>query len=155
YYDYFFGLPHRDWHKDFSARNYSAYFLCSERVRANVLLGTCEDVESAYDPWGGWTWGFGTHGAPSDFKPTKRDASHLMRDAREALARHSATMRQANLPVNVARLEKLLTDLAQRGVSVMFVTLPDTRYYQRGMDPNAYRRMQEALARLSSTHGAK
>ena len=84
YYRYFYSLPHRDWHMVWSARNYSAWFLCgSEISRASVLFGTCADALHEYDSWGGWT-----NRPCGELLPAKPDTSQLDRAALLSLRRH-------------------------------------------------------------------
>jgi hypothetical protein len=147
YYKYFYDLPHRDWHMRYSARNFSAWFLCgSEISRASVLFGTCSNALTEYDPWGGWT------NRPRGEALGLVSAEDLSRAAESAVKRHLACMRPENRARNLSRLESLVYSLRSDGIQVLLVSLPVTRFYRERLPSETYRVMQETLADFTIRH---
>jgi hypothetical protein len=147
YYKYFYDLPHRDWHMKYSARNFSAWFLCgSEISRASVVFGTCSNALKEYDPWGGWT------NRPRGEALRLQSAADLKRSAESAVKRHLACMRPENRAGNLARLSSLVEDLRSDGIQVLLVSLPVTRFYRERLPSETYRDMQATLADFAIRH---
>jgi hypothetical protein len=146
-YFYFYSIPHRDWHKAFSARNFSTYFLCSESFRARVLFGTATNAALDYDAWGGWT-----NRPCGPLLPAKAHTDFLRQAARLTLERHEAMMRPENFEPNLARLDGLIGELQRKHIGVLLVTLPVTRFYGQNIRPATYRRMQQAVHRLAGNY---
>lgn len=148
YYRYFFSLPHRDWRMAWSARNYSAWFLCGSEIRrTDVLFGTCPDARQQYDIWGGWT-----NRAYGDSLSLEPNLPYLRRTGSADAKRHVLGMRRENLEVNVARLADLIQELRGSGVEIVFVTLPVSHFYSDHIQSEAYARMQAAMTALQQKY---
>jgi len=147
YYFKFYGLYHRNWRLDWNVRNFSDYFLCDEQLGGirNVFFGKIKDVSADYDAWGGWTNRVADHAGE---KPLS-----LSESAPVALERHRVLMKPQHIPENVATLEDIIRELKARGVKLVLVTPPVTRYYNDGMNAGQYQQMQYILKRLSSEYG--
>lgn len=150
FYQYEWGIPQHEWHMGWHIRNFSAYFLCGRELgHRNVLLGRIRDVTEDYDHLGGWT----NRPATSDSIGNSTMSDYLSKAARLALKRHSSGMKQKNLQENEKILSELAQHLSSRGIGLVLVTFPVSKYYSDGMEASAYRRMQETLSRLSSSKG--
>ena len=147
YYFKFYGLLHRDWRQDWNVRNFSDYFLCDEQLGGikNVFWGTIKDVSTDYDPLGGWT--------NRVANPAGEKQLSLSESAQVALERHHNLMKSQHVQENVAVLEDIIHELKIRGIKLVLVTTPVTRYYSDGMDARQYQQMQDILKRLSSDYG--
>jgi len=147
YYYKFYGLYHRDWRQDWNVRNFSDYFLCNEQLGGirNVFWGKIKDVSADYDPWGGWTKRAADHAGE---KPMS-----LSESAQVVLERHHDLMKSQHVQENVAILEDIIHELKVRGIKLVLVTTPVTRYYSDGMNAGQYQQMQDILKRLSSDYG--
>ena len=144
HYQYFYSLPHQDWHHFFSTRNFSAYFLSSESFRARVLLGKTANAALEYDAWGGWT---------NRPRTEVTDADALAAAAAATLRLHHGMMRPENLAGNVTRLREIIRDLHSNGIKVLLITSPVSRFYRDGVRQDAYRRMQNAAEWRDSGRG--
>ena len=150
YYRYEWGIPQHDWHMAWHVRNFSAYFLCGKEVGPwNVLLGRIKDVTADFDRMGGWT------NRPSGPEINKNStvASYLQESALIALKRQQSGMKIKNIQENERILNDLARKLARKGIGLVLVTLPVSRYYGEGMDPAAYKRMQSTLNNICSNNG--
>lgn len=144
HYKYFYSLPHQDWHRLFSTRNFSAYFLSSESFRARVLLGKASNAACEYDSWGGWT-----NRPPAE----ATDTNQLAAAAQATLRLHAGMMHPKHLAANVIRLRDIVRELRRAGVSVVFITTPVSRFYSKGINEDVYQRMQTAMRELSAGEG--
>jgi hypothetical protein len=147
YYYKFYGLYHRDWRQDWNVRNFSDYFLCNEQLGGirNVFWGKIKDVSADYDPWGGWTNRVANN--------TGEKPLSLSESAQVALKRHHTLMNSQHVQENVTILEDIIHELKVRGIKLVLVTTPVTRYYSNGMEAGQYQQMQDILKRLSSDYG--
>jgi hypothetical protein len=147
YYYKFYGLHHRDWRQDWNVRNFSDYFLCNEQLGGtrNVFFGKIKDVSADYDPSGGWTNRVANKAGE---KPLS-----LSESAQVALKRHHDLMKSQHVQENVTILEDIIRELKVRGIKLVLVTPPVTRYYSDGMNAGQYQQMQDILKRLSSNYG--
>ena len=147
YYFKYYGLLHRDWRQDWNVRNYSDYFLCDEQLGGarNVFFGKIKDVSADYDPSGGWTNRAAYHAGE---KPLS-----LSESAQVALKRHHALIKSQHVQENTTILEDIIHELKVRGVKLVLVTPPVTRYYSDGMDAGQFQQMQDILKRLGSDYG--
>jgi hypothetical protein len=147
YYYKFYGLHHRDWRQDWNVRNFSDYFLCDEQLGGtrNVFFGKIKDVSADYDALGGWT------NRVAD-KAGEKPLS-LSESAQVVLERHHDLMKSQHVQENVAILEDIIHELKGRGIKLVLVTTPVTRYYSDGMNAGQYQQMQDILKRLSSDYG--
>jgi len=147
YYYKYYGLHHRDWRQDWNVRNFSAYFLCDKQLGGarNVFFGKIKDVSGDYDPSGGWT---NRVDNPAGEKPLS-----LSESAQVALKRHRTLMKTQHVQENAVILEDIIHEMKVRGIKLVLVTTPVTRYYGDGMDAVQYQQMQDILKRLSSDYG--
>ncbi len=150
YYQYEWGLPHRDWHLAWHVRNYSAYFCYGQEIGLrNILRGRIRDATADFDAWGGWTnrppppGGFNADGSPAE----------LSASARVALQRHHSRMKPEHIPRNTQLIEAMARQLQRQGIRLVLVTLPVAQAYSDGMNAAAYQRMQAALRQLAARHG--
>ncbi len=146
-YDYFYSIPHRNWHKTVSARNLSAYFLCSESFRARVTFGIATNATVHFDEWGGLT-----NRPDGNLLPAKADTNFLYTAAVATVQRHEAMMKPENMKPILARLDRLIQDLRRRHIHVLLITSPVTRFYDALIQPATYRQMQKAVHRLSQKY---
>ena len=152
YYRYEWGLPHRDWHMTWHARNFSGYCLCgSELGRKNILFGKIKDATTDFDLYGGWT----NRPFVSDNLKDSGMGPHLPESAVVALKRHHSGMKQEQLPENAQILTDILRQVKYRGIGLVLVTLPVSRYYADGMNSGAYQRMQATLRQVTATDGVE
>ncbi|HWI59183.1 MAG TPA: hypothetical protein VNZ22_18290 [Bacillota bacterium] len=150
YYAYHYQLPHRNWHENWNSRNFSAFFLGSQQLGYKPMLrGALFDVRSRFDAQGGDA---APVAAPEN-EPAPCQAERLRQSALGALQRHHQMMRPENVQENRRLLEDFIWHLKQRGIEVVLVTLPTSRYYAQGMDPSHYQRMQATLQDLSAFCG--
>jgi hypothetical protein len=146
-YDYFYSIPHRNWHKTISARNFSAYFLCSESFRARVTFGLATNATVHFDEWGGLT-----NRPDGNLLPAKADTNVLCNAAVGTIQRHEAMMKPENMKPILARLDRLIQDLRRRHIHVLLITSPVTRFYGALMQPATYRQMQRAIHQLTQKY---
>ena len=147
YYYKYYGLHHRDWRQDWNVRNFSDYFLCNEQLGGarNVFFGKIKDVSADYDPSGGWTNRVANN--------TGEKPLSLSESAQAALKRHHDLMKSQHVQENVTIIEDIIRELKVRGIKLVLVTPPATRYYRDGMNAGQYQQMQDILKRLSSDYG--
>lgn len=143
-YDYFYSIPHRNWHKAISARNFSAYFLCSESFRARVTFGLATNAILHFDEWGGLT-----NRPDGNLLPARADTNFLYTAAVGTIQRHEAMMKPENMKPILARLDRLIQDLQRRHIQVLLITSPVTRFYSHLIQAATYRQMQQAVHQLA------
>lgn len=152
YYRYEWGLPHRDWHMAWHARNFLGYFLSGNELgRKNILLGKIKDATTDFDPYGGCT----NRPVMSDNLKDSGIWSHLSESALVALKRHHGAMKQEQHPENAQILTDIVRQVKHRGIDLVLVTLPVSRYYSGGMNPDAYQRMQTTVKQVAATDGVE
>jgi hypothetical protein len=61
-------------------------------------------------------------------------------------------MRPIDIAANVSSLERAASFLKQRGVAVVYITLPAHRTYYQHINEANYQRMQETIKRMTEKH---
>jgi hypothetical protein len=65
---------------------------------------------------------------------------------------HETQMRPIDIAANVAALERACSLLKQRGVAVVFITVPAHRTYYHHINQTSYQRMQETIKRVTEKY---
>ena len=135
-----YGIPSEDSEEGFEIANYSyiALYTPKEAVRrvSGGFLGAAEE----------------------EAKLNQTPASVTQGDVSEAFGMrrvrfHESTMRQADLPYNVAALERGCALLKRRNVSVVFITVPVHYTYYDPINVTSYRRMQDTIKQITEKYG--
>lgn len=150
-YHYFhaWGIPHHDWRDNWEARNFSAFFLHRSDFPSTTLLwGSLPNAREDYDAWGRWL-----NPPPEPARSPEQLAAHLQSTTGFYLHRLHAMMAPTLVPANVARLRALAAQLHARGIPLVLITTPITRYFVAGCDRAVLRRWEAALAELKTLPG--
>jgi hypothetical protein len=153
YYRYEFKFPHRDWHMAWHARNFSAFFLGRDEVGLKrMVTGRVPNVSRQFDPSGGW---HPDHPEQEETNRTPEEvAAKLRKTAAAALHRHLAASGS-----DVAENEQILTDMVaevrRRGLDVVLLECPSSRYYNDGINAKDYAHLQDFLTSLCNKYNVK
>jgi hypothetical protein len=151
YYRHIHGIPHRDFRQETRLRNWSAWFLFGRDFGLQAIRGIAPPlIRSDYDAAGGVI----------DTRPPEKRTLHFKPDyvqtsAPVAFARHTAFMHRENLPVHLQSLRELAAMLRQRGVRVVFMTLPVSANYLGRESTEARARTAEAIQALCREFGTE
>ena len=140
FYHLVYGIPGEDSQEEFKLTNYSyiALYTPKEAVRlaSGGILGAAEEEAKRIQ-----TPTVVTHGEVSETFGKVRITSH------------EKQMRPADLPANVAALERTCAMLKKRNVSVVFITVPTHHTYYEHINPQSYQRMQDTIKQMTGKFG--
>ena len=140
FYSQVYGIPSEDGEQGFKLTNYSyiALFTPKEAIRlaSGGFLGAAE----------------------AEAKRNQTPATITRGEVSENYGRlrvlgHESQMRQADLPANVAALERVCALLKRRNVSVVFITVPTHHTYYDQINVTSYQRMQETIKQITERSG--
>jgi hypothetical protein len=140
FYRHVYGIPGEDGDPEFKLTNYSYI----------ALLTPKEAVRRA-------TFGF-LGAAEMETRRYQTPASNIQDWVSETYGRrrarhHEELMRQADLPFNIAALERGCELLQRKRVSVVFITVPTHHTYYDQINLAGYQRMQESIKQITEKYG--
>lgn len=141
-YHYYCGIPQRDWRKSLEVANYSAFYLHrNSYTRKNIFFPPVKDLSAEYDAYGGWI-------------KAGHQSTDMQKDVEIALIRHNNRMMDPKyIRGNKRYIEDMIAYSQERGVNVLFITLPLPQAYILGMDLERWKRTQQFMATLCSNYG--
>ncbi len=151
YYRHIHGISHPDFRQETRLRNWSAWYLYGRDFGWQAIRGSAPPlVRSDYDPGGGVV----------DTRPPEKRTLHLKPDyvrtsAPVAFARHATSMHAENRAPHLKDLRGLAATLRQRGVRVVFLTLPVSANYLGRLSPEVRARNAKTVQELCREFGSE
>jgi hypothetical protein len=138
FYKQVYGIPGEDGDGGFQLTDYSYIALYTPKEAFRQVLGSLGGIEV---------------NASADAIVKNTAGEEVSEDfGRHRVKLHEAQMRPIDIADNVAALERACLFLKQRGVAVVFITIPVHRTYYQRIDQANYQRMQETIKRVTEKY---
>lgn len=140
FYRQVYGIPGEDGKEGFELTNYSYIALYTPKEAFRQALGE-------------FLGGSVVKAAGTETTTITDTQSEVSEDfGRKRVQLHETQMRQVDLLHNVESLERACALLKQRGVSVVFITIPTHRTYYLQINGASYQKMQETIRQITERH---
>lgn len=151
YYRHVHGIPHSDFRAETRLRNWSAWFLFGRDIGWPAVRGSAPPlIRSNYDESGGLV-----DTRPPGLRTLHPKPDYVQTSTPVAFARHSASMHRENVAPHLNALRQLVVALQERGVRVVFLTLPVSAEYRGRMLPEVRARNAETVQGLCREFGSE